>query len=87
MCVAFMSKADIIGAAGRLGSSVMQMMAGELMREQAPVCQSDTAIVEVLEILGETASDFVLVTEGGVIKGLDDLSGRGGVVDVCLVWW
>jgi CBS domain-containing protein len=65
-----MSKADIIGAAGRLGSSVMQMMAGELMREQAPVCQSDTAIVELLEILSETSSDFVLVTEGGVVKGL-----------------
>jgi CBS domain-containing protein len=65
-----MSEADIIGAAGRLGSSVMQMMAGELMREQAPVCQSDTAIVELLEILSETSSDFVLVTEGGVVKGL-----------------
>jgi CBS domain-containing protein len=65
-----LAEGDIIGAAGRLGSSVMQMMAGELMREQAPVCQSDTTIVEVLEVLGETASDFVLVTEGGVIKGL-----------------
>lgn len=65
-----LAEGDIIGAAGRLGSSVMQMMAGELMREQAPVCQSDTTIVEVLEVLGETASDFVLVTEAGVIKGL-----------------
>jgi CBS domain-containing protein len=65
-----LAEGDIIGAAGRLGSSVMQMMAGELMREKAPVCQSDTAIVEVLEVLVETASDFVLVTDGGVIKGL-----------------
>lgn len=65
-----LSEGDIIGAAGRLGSSVMQMMAGELMREQAPMCQSDTDIVEVLEVLSEAASNFVLVAEARVIKGL-----------------
>lgn len=65
-----LSHRDIIHASGRLGSSVMQMMAQELMRDQVPVCQSGDGLIELLELVTETGSDFALVAEGSQIKGL-----------------
>ncbi len=65
-----LSHRDIIHASGRLGSSVMQMMAQELMRDQVPVCQSGDGLIELLELVTETGSDFALVAEGSRIKGL-----------------
>lgn len=65
-----LSHRDIIHASGRLGSSVMQMMAQELMRDQVPVCQSGDGLIELLELVTETGSDFALVAEGSQIKGI-----------------
>jgi len=65
-----LSQRDIIHASGRLGSSVMQMTAGELAREMVPVCEMDASVTQILELLSFTASDFVLVTENGTIKGI-----------------
>ncbi len=64
-----LTQREIIGAAGRIGSSVMQMMAGELLREQAAVCQMDTQVTEILELLSETGAECVLVCDGTTIKG------------------
>lgn len=68
-----LSHRDIVHTSGRLGSSVMQMTAGELVRDQAPVCQASTSMIEVLELLTETNNDFVLVCDGSTIKGLISL--------------
>lgn len=65
-----LAQRDIIHASGRLGSSVMQMTAGELVREMVPVCEMDASVTQILELLSFTASDFVLVTENGTIKGI-----------------
>jgi predicted transcriptional regulator len=65
-----LSHRDIVHASGRLGSSVMQMTAGELVREQAPVCQKSTSMIEVLELLTETSNDFVLVCDGSTVHGV-----------------
>lgn len=65
-----LSQRDIVHSSGRLGSSVMQMIAGELVREQAPVCQKATSMIEVLELLTETNNDFVLVCDGSTIQGV-----------------
>jgi CBS domain-containing protein len=65
-----LSQREIIGAAGRIGSSVMQMMAGELLREQAAVCRMDTQVTDILELLSETRVECVLVCDGTTIKGL-----------------
>ncbi len=65
-----LSHRDIIHASGRLGSSVMQMMAQELMRKQVAVCQSGDGLIELLELVTETGSDFALVAEGSQIKGI-----------------
>jgi len=65
-----LSHRDIIHASGRLGSSVMQMMAQELMREQVAVCQSGDGLIELLELVTETGSDFAVVADGSQIKGI-----------------
>ena len=65
-----LSQREVIGAAGRIGSSVMQMMAGELLREQAAVCQMDTQVTDILELLSETGAECVLVCDGTTIRGL-----------------
>jgi CBS domain-containing protein len=65
-----LSQREIVGAAGRIGSSVMQMMAGELLREQAAVCRMDTQVTDILELLSETGAECVLVCDGTTIKGL-----------------
>jgi len=68
-----LSHRDIVHTSGRLGSSVMQMSAGELVREQAPVCQKTTPLIEVLELLTETGTDFVLVCDGSTVVGVISL--------------
>lgn len=69
-----LSNTDIIHASGRLGSSVMQMTAGELARDMVPACDMATSITDLLEFLNRTASDFTFVTDQGTIKGLITLS-------------
>ena len=65
-----LSHRDIVHTSGRLGSSVMQMTAGELVRDQAPVCQASASLIEVLELLTETTHDFVLVCDGSTVRGV-----------------
>jgi CBS domain-containing protein len=69
-----LSQRDIIHASGRLGSSVMQMTAGELVREMVPTCDAQTPVTKILDILSNTGSDFALVTENTTIKGIVTLS-------------
>jgi len=69
-----LSQRDIINASGRLGSSVMQMVASDLVRDLVPACETTTHIIQVMELLNNTSSEFVLVTEEGEIKGMITLS-------------
>ncbi len=69
-----LSQKDIINASGRLGSSVMQMVASDLVRDLVPACETTTQIIQVMELLNNTASEFVLVTENGEIKGMITLA-------------
>lgn len=69
-----LSQKDIINASGRLGSSVMQMIASDLVRDLVPACETTTQIIQVMELLNNTASEFVLVTEDGEIKGMITLA-------------
>ncbi len=69
-----LSQKDIINASGRLGSSVMQMVASDLVRDLVPACETSTHIIQVMELLNNTASEFVLVTEQGEIKGMITLA-------------
>lgn len=69
-----LSQKDIINASGRLGSSVMQMVASDLVRDLVPACETTTHIIQVMELLNNTASEFVLVTEHGEIKGMITLA-------------
>ncbi len=69
-----LSQKDIINASGRLGSSVMQMVASDLVRDLVPACETTTHIIQVMELLNNTASEFVLVTEQGEIKGMITLA-------------
>jgi len=69
-----LSQKDIINASGRLGSSVMQMVASDLVRDLVPACETTTQIIQVMELLNNTASEFVLVTEDGEIKGMITLA-------------
>jgi CBS domain-containing protein len=69
-----LSRKDIINASGRLGSSVMQMIASDLVRDLVPACETTTQIIQVMELLNNTASEFVLVTEDGEIKGMITLA-------------
>ncbi len=65
-----LSQRDIILAAGRIGSSVMQMTAGDLSNDLAAACEADTSAFDVLELVNKTNSEFVLVTQEGVIQGI-----------------
>lgn len=69
-----LSQKDIINASGRLGSSVMQMVASDLVRDLVPACETTTQIIQVMELLNNTGSEFVLVTENGEIKGMITLA-------------
>lgn len=69
-----LSQNDIITASGRLGSAVLQMVASDLVRDLVPACESTTQIVQVMELLNNTSSEFVLVTEDGEIKGMITLA-------------
>lgn len=69
-----LSQKDIINASGRLGSSVMQMVASDLVRDLVPACETTTHIIQVMELLNNTSSEFVLVTEDGEIKGMITLA-------------
>ena len=69
-----LSQRDIINASGRIGSSVMQMVASDLVRDLVPACDASTPIVQVMELLNNTSKDFVLVTEASEIKGMITLS-------------
>jgi hypothetical protein len=40
------------------------------MRDQVPVCQSGDGLIELLELVTETNSEFALVAEGSQIKGI-----------------
>jgi CBS domain-containing protein len=64
-----LSQKDLVHASGRLGSSVMQMPAVDLARDRVPACAPDTQITDILQLMSETSSDFVLVVDGSVIKG------------------
>lgn len=61
---------DIVRGIGRLGSSVMQMMASDLAHENAVVCQTDTQISEILGLLSSAVADFAVVCEGQKIVGV-----------------
>lgn len=74
-----LSRRDIVNASGRLGSSVMQMVASDLVRDLVPACEATTQIIQVMELLNNTKSDFVLVTHDGEIKGMITL---GDVMDL-----
>lgn len=69
-----LSQRDIINASGRIGSSAMQMVASDLVRDLVPACDASTPIVQVMELLNNTSKDFVLVTEASEIKGMITLS-------------
>ena len=69
-----LSQRDIVNASGRIGSSVMQMSASDLVRNLVPACEASTPIVQVMELLNNTAAEFVLVTEASEIKGMISLS-------------
>ena len=69
-----LSQRDIINASGRIGSSVMQMVASDLVRDLVPACDVATPIVQVMELLNNTSAEFVLVTEASEIKGMITLS-------------
>ena len=69
-----LSQKDIINASGRLGSSVMQMVASDLVRDLVPACETTTQIIQVMELLNNTASEFVLVTHDGEIRGMITLA-------------
>lgn len=69
-----LSQKDIINASGRLGSSVMQMVASDLVRDLVPACETKTHIIQVMELLNNTSSEFVLVTEQGEIRGMITLA-------------
>ncbi len=69
-----LSQKDIVNASGRLGSSVMQMVASDLVRDLVPACETTAHIIQVMELLNNTASEFVLVTEHGEIKGMITLA-------------
>ncbi|WP_108883014.1 CBS domain-containing protein [Anderseniella sp. Alg231-50] len=69
-----LSQKDIINASGRLGSSVMQMVASDLVRDLVPACEMTTHIIQVMELLNNTSSEFVLVTQDGEIKGMITLA-------------
>lgn len=69
-----LAQRDIINASGRIGSSVMQMVASDLVRDLVPACDASTPIVQVMELLNNTSKDFVLVTEASEIKGMITLS-------------
>ncbi len=65
-----LSQRDIINASGRIGSSVMQMTASDLVRDLVPACDAETHIVQIMELLNNTSTEFVLVTEAREIKGM-----------------
>ncbi len=65
-----LSQRDIINASGRIGSSVLQMIASDLVRPMVPACETTAHIVQVMELLNNTSSEFVLVTENSEIKGM-----------------
>ena len=69
-----LSRQDIINASGRLGSSVMQMVASDLVRDLVPACETTTQIIQVMELLNNTSSEFVLVAQDGEIKGMITLA-------------
>ncbi len=69
-----LSQKDIINASGRLGSSVMQMVASDLVRDLVPACETTTQIIQVMELLNNTSSEFVLVTQDGEIRGMITLA-------------
>ncbi|MGB5212600.1 MAG: CBS domain-containing protein [Anderseniella sp.] len=69
-----LSQKDIINASGRLGSSVMQMAASDLVRDLVPACEATTHIIQVMELLNNTSSEFVLVTQDGEIRGMITLA-------------
>lgn len=69
-----LSQRDIVNASGRIGSSVMQMVASDLVRDLVPACDATTNIVQVMELLNNTSKEFVLVTEAREIKGMITLS-------------
>jgi predicted transcriptional regulator len=69
-----LSQRDIVNASGRIGSSVMQMVASDLVRDLVPACDAATNIVQVMELLNNTSTEFVLVTEAREIKGMITLS-------------
>ncbi len=65
-----LSQNDIINASGRLGSAVLQMLASDLVRDLVPACETTTQVIQIMELLNNTSSEFVLVTENGEIKGM-----------------
>jgi len=65
-----LSQRDIINASGRIGSSVLQMIASDLVRPMVPACETTTHIIQVMTLLNNTSSEFVLVTENSEIKGM-----------------
>lgn len=69
-----LSQRDIINASGRIGSSVLQMIASDLVRDMVPACDARTHIIQVMALLNNTSSEFVLVTEDSEIKGMITLS-------------
>ncbi len=69
-----LSQRDIVNASGRIGSSAMQMVASDLVRGMVPACDASTPIVQVMELINNTSSEFVLVTEASEIKGMITLS-------------
>ena len=69
-----LSQRDIVNASGRIGSSAMQMIAKDLVRGMVPACDASTPIVQVMELINNTSSEFVLVTEASEIKGMITLS-------------
>ena len=65
-----LSQRDIINASGRIGSSAMQMIASDLVRDMVPACDASTHLIQVMELLNNTSAEFVLVTEASEIKGM-----------------
>ena len=65
-----LSQKEIVHSGGRIGSSIMQMTAGELAREQSLVCQSDASLSDILQLLSETGNEFIIVCDGTTVKGL-----------------
>ena len=65
-----LSQRDIINASGRIGSSVLQMIASDLVRPMVPACETTTHKIQVMTLLNNTSSEFVLVTENSEIKGM-----------------